>query len=51
MKADDGLLLTVLQPKITGNPAVMLIHLPVALPPVVELAGSDVEPLNETARR
>jgi hypothetical protein len=25
----------------------MLIHLPVALPPVVELAGGDVEPPNE----
>src|SRR5689334_20508171 len=47
MKADDGLLLPILQPKITGHPAVVLIHLPVALPPVVELAGSDAEPPNE----
>src|SRR5580693_351328 len=47
MKADDGLLLPILQPEVAGHPAVMLIHLPVALPPVVELAGSDVEPPNE----
>src|SRR5947199_8828561 len=47
MKADDGLLLPILQPKITGNPAVVLVHLPVAFPPVVELAGADVEPPNE----
>ena len=47
MKADDGLLLPILQPEIAGNPAVVLVHLPVAFPPVVELAGGDVEPPNE----
>ena len=47
MKADDGLLLPILQPEVAGHPAVMLIDLPVALPPVVELAGSDVESPNE----
>src|SRR5689334_16295974 len=47
MKANNGLLLTILPPEVTGNPAVVFIHLPVALPPVVELAGGDVEPPNE----
>src|SRR5438270_5887246 len=47
MEADDGLLLPILQPEIAGNPAVVLVHLTVAFPPVVELAGSDVEPPDE----
>src|SRR6476620_3228442 len=47
MKPDDGLLLPILQPEVAGNPAVVLVHLPVAFPPVVELAGGDVEPPNE----
>src|SRR5690242_5465590 len=47
MEADDGLLLPFLQPEIAGNPAVVLVHLAVALPPVVELAGGDVEPPDE----
>src|SRR5437870_5355279 len=29
------------------NPAIVLVHLPVAFPPVVELAGSDIEPPDE----
>src|SRR5437016_3840049 len=47
MEADDGLLLPILQPEIPGNPAVVLVHLAVAFPPVVELAGGDVEPPDE----
>src|SRR5690242_17954401 len=47
METDDGLLLPFLQPEIAGNPAVVLVHLAVAFPPVVELAGGDVEPLDE----
>src|ERR671915_296435 len=47
MKADDGLLLPILQPEAAGTPAVVLIPLPVAFPPIVELAGGDVEPPNE----
>src|SRR5262249_46885715 len=47
VEPDDGLLLPVLQPEIPGNPAVVLVHLAVAFPPVVELAGGDVEPHNE----
>src|SRR6476620_10545207 len=47
MKPDDGLLLPILQPEVAGNPTVVLVHLPVAFPPVVELAGGDVKPPNE----
>src|SRR5712672_754707 len=47
MEADDGLLLPILQPEIAGNPAVVLIHLAAAIPPVVELAGGDIEPPDE----
>src|ERR1035438_2005021 len=47
MKIDDGRLLPWLQPKIPGNPSVVLVHLPVAVAPVVELAGSDGQPLDE----
>jgi hypothetical protein len=49
MKPDDGLLLPILQPKIPGNPAVVLVQLSIAFPPVVELAGGDVEPRDEPA--
>src|SRR5580658_4636513 len=37
----------ILQPEIAGNPAVVLVHLAVAVPPVVVVAGDDVEPPNE----
>ena len=47
MEADDRLLLLILQPEVAGNPTIVLVHLPVAFPPVVELAGGDVEPPNE----
>src|SRR5216684_3421819 len=47
MESDDGLLFPILQPEIPGNPAVVLVHLAVALPPVVELAGGDIEPPDE----
>src|SRR5215471_1811253 len=47
MEPDNGLLLPILQPEIAGNPAVVLVHFAVAFPPVVELAGGDVEPLDE----
>src|SRR6516162_5243970 len=48
MKTDDGFLLPPLQPEIPGNPTVVLIHSPVALAPVVELARPDAQPLRET---
>src|SRR5213076_84442 len=44
---DDSLLLPIRQPEIAGNPAIVLVHLAEAFPPVVELAGSDVQPSNE----
>ncbi len=47
MEADDGLLLPILQPEIAGNPAIVLIDLAVAFPPVIELAGGDLEPPDE----
>src|SRR5947208_15387277 len=47
METDDGLLFPILQPEIAGNPAVVLVHFAVALPPVVELAGGHIEPPNE----
>src|ERR1019366_9179244 len=47
MKIDDRVLLPLLQPKVPGNPSVVLIGLSVSLPPVVELAGLDAEPLDE----
>src|SRR6266566_4535032 len=47
VEPDDGLLLPLLQPGIAGNPAVVLVHLAVAFPPFVKLAGRDVEPHNE----
>ena len=36
----------ILQPEIAGNLAVVLVHLAVAVPPVLELAGGHVEPHN-----
>ena len=44
MEADNGLLLPILpQPEIAGNPAVVLVHLAVAFPPIVKLAGGHIE--------
>src|SRR5271169_6706161 len=49
MEADDGFLLPRLQPEISGHPTVVLIHSPIALPPVVKLARGDAQPMNESA--
>src|ERR1041385_3206095 len=32
---------------VRGNPTLVVVHLAVALPPVIELAGGDVEPPDE----
>src|SRR5215472_11375332 len=48
VERNDRLLLPIVQPKVLGNPAVMLIHLAVPLAPAVELAGRNVEPPDET---
>ena len=47
MEANNGLLLPLLQPEIPGNPAVVLVYFSAAFPPVVELAGGNVEPRDE----
>src|SRR3982751_1647798 len=47
MEADDGLLLPIFEPEIPGNPTVVLVHTAIALPPVVELTGTQVEPSDE----
>src|SRR4051794_2166187 len=48
MKIHDCLLLPILQPEIPRNPAIVLVHLAIALAPVVELTGRDAEPSNES---
>jgi hypothetical protein len=51
VKLNDGLLFPVFEPPITGNPAVMLVHFAVALPPVIELALAETAPLDELPGR
>ncbi len=48
MVVDDRCFFPQLQPEIAGNPTVVLIDAPVALPPVVELAGGNAQPVNES---
>jgi hypothetical protein len=48
IEADNGFLLPRPQPEIPGNPTVVLIHSPVALSPVVELAGPYAQPRRES---
>jgi hypothetical protein len=40
MEIDDGLLLPVLQPKVSRNPTVVLVDAAVAFSPIVELAAA-----------
>src|SRR6516165_2985133 len=47
VERNDRLLLPILQPKVSGNPTIMLEELAVPPAPAVELAGSDVEPADE----
>src|ERR1700730_17400666 len=47
MERNDRLLLPILQPKVPGNPAVVLVDTPVPLAPAVELADRDVQPSDE----
>ena len=49
MEIDDRFLLPGLQPEIAGNPTVVFVDTPVALTPVVELAGGDSQPMNESS--
>src|SRR6516225_6298703 len=47
VERNDRLLLPILQPKVSGNPTIVLVDPAVPLAPAVELAGSDVEPADE----
>src|SRR5690348_9146160 len=49
METDDRLFLPRLQPEISRYPTVVLVHPPIALPPVVELAHGNSQPRNESA--
>src|SRR5712671_3206460 len=49
VEVDDGLLFPRCQPEITGNPTVVLIDAPIAFSPVVELAGSHAQPVDESS--
>ena len=51
MKLDDRLLFPVFEPPVAGNPAVVLVDFAVALPPVVELAQTDSDPLDDLLGR
>jgi hypothetical protein len=51
VKLDDGLLFPVFEPPVAGNPAIMFVDLAVTLPPVVELALADAQPLDELLGR
>jgi hypothetical protein len=51
VELDDGLLLPVFEPPVAGNPAVMLVDLAEALPPVIELALADAHPLDDLLGR
>ena len=47
MEIHDRLLLPLLQPKISGNPTVMLVGFAVALAPLVKLAATNSQPFDE----
>ena len=51
VKFGDGLLFPVFEPPVAGNPAIVLVDLAVALPPVIELAPAQADPLNELLGR
>src|ERR1700687_4116433 len=49
METDDRLFLPRFQPEISRNPAVVLIHAPIAFSPVVELASGHPQPREESS--
>ena len=51
MKLDDRLLFPVFEPPIAGNPAVVFVDFAVTLSPVVELAQTDSDPLDDLLGR
>src|SRR5271169_5209023 len=48
MEGDDRLLLPILQPKVPGNPTVVLVDAAVTFSPIVELARGHAQPSNES---
>src|SRR5579862_9431025 len=48
MEPDDGLFLPLLQPEMSGNPAVVLVRLAVAFPPAFEPPGANLSFLRPT---
>ena len=48
MERDDRLLLPLLQPKVPGNPTIVLVDATVAFSPIVELAAGHAQPFNES---
>src|ERR1700746_2296850 len=48
MELDNRSFLPVLQPEVPRDPAVVFVHPPITLPPVVELAGPNSQPSDES---
>src|SRR5690242_12535348 len=48
MERDDRLLLPIFQPKVPGNPTVVLVDTTIAFSPIVELAPGHAQPSNES---
>jgi hypothetical protein len=48
VEIEDGLLLPRLQPPVSGDQRVVLVGRAVACPPLVELAGGDAKPADES---
>src|SRR6266481_10105214 len=49
VEVDDGPFFPRREPEIAGNPTIVLVDAPVALSPVVELAGSHAQPMDESS--
>jgi hypothetical protein len=49
VEINDRFHLPQLQPEIAGNPTVVLVDAPIAFPPIIELAGSHAQPVNESS--
>src|SRR5215471_5820354 len=49
MELDNRSFLPIFQPEVPRNPAIVLVYSPIALPPVVKLAGPNPQPWEEPA--
>src|ERR1017187_4567 len=47
VECDNGFFLPLRQPEIARNPTVVFVDAPIALTPVIELAGGNSQPMNE----